>query len=242
MTGLGSAYAMELEAGQHDEHVFRKTMSGSAAGQKRKRIDFVLATDDSVATPSQPASSRSSDIYWSIVNGTNATQQVTPSTSDAAFVAKSQTRASTACTPCIICGVSLSHDMDTTALVAHEASIPHQASIQHRHPPSAIDRRSRGFGYLSSHGWDPDSHIGLGAKGEGRLDPVKAVEKKDKLGIGVAATVGGSKFNPKKIRPSYAMTKAEKQHEDRARARKAKKYEALIMGRHDVNEYTDVRP
>ena len=38
---------------------------------------------------------------------------------------------------------------------------------------------------LESQGWDPDSRVGLGADGNtGRLYPIRAREKKDRVGLG----------------------------------------------------------
>lgn len=38
---------------------------------------------------------------------------------------------------------------------------------------------------LESQGWDPDSRVGLGADGNtGRLYPIRAQEKKDRVGLG----------------------------------------------------------
>jgi hypothetical protein len=68
--------------------------------------------------------------------------------------------------------------------VQHHTSLAHQVALAHIHPPSSIDRTRKGLTYLESHGWDPDSRLGLGAQGEGILQPIHAKEKKDKAGIG----------------------------------------------------------
>lgn len=66
----------------------------------------------------------------------------------------------------------------------HEASLAHQVSLSHAHPPSSVDRTRKGVAYLKSYGWDPDSRLGLGASGEGIRHPIQAKEKKDKAGLG----------------------------------------------------------
>jgi len=38
---------------------------------------------------------------------------------------------------------------------------------------------------LENHGWDPDSRLGLGAEGRGRLHPVNAKENPQRQGLGV---------------------------------------------------------
>ncbi|KIW06742.1 uncharacterized protein PV09_02435 [Verruconis gallopava] len=68
--------------------------------------------------------------------------------------------------------------------VEHHTSLAHQAALAHIHPPSSIDRSRKGLAYLESQGWDPDSRKGLGMQGEGILQPLRALEKKDKAGIG----------------------------------------------------------
>ncbi|TKA74355.1 hypothetical protein B0A55_05523, partial [Friedmanniomyces simplex] len=71
-----------------------------------------------------------------------------------------------------------------TAASTHETSIAHQICLQHSHPPSHIDRTRRGLAVLEGQGWSPDSRLGLGAEGEGRLHPVKAVENPKRAGLG----------------------------------------------------------
>ena len=64
--------------------------------------------------------------------------------------------------------------------VAHEISpfkdqdlsTVHQICLQHSYPPSHLDRNHQGLRYLSYHGWDPDSRLGLGLSGKGIKAPV----------------------------------------------------------------------
>ena len=65
------------------------------------------------------------------------------------------------------------------------ASIASQLNFQYVKPPSNLDRSRKGFRYLEAQGWDPDKRAGLGVNEEGIAFPIKAVEKKDKAGVGV---------------------------------------------------------
>lgn len=74
----------------------------------------------------------------------------------------------------------------TTKHTPHEASMVHQICLQHSHPPSHLDRTRHGLRYLASYGWDPDSRIGLGAKGRtGILQPIKPKAKTSTSGLGL---------------------------------------------------------
>ncbi|PWY77656.1 hypothetical protein BO83DRAFT_435755 [Aspergillus eucalypticola CBS 122712] len=67
----------------------------------------------------------------------------------------------------------------------HEATLPHQLSLPHSHPPSHLDRTRPGLRYLEAYGWDPDSRVGLGPQGrEGIREPVKGKVKEDTVGLG----------------------------------------------------------
>jgi hypothetical protein len=95
----------------------------------------------------------------------------------------------------------------------HDASIAHQVSLAHSHPPSAIDRRRMGLAYLESCGWDPDSRKGLGVDGQGIAHPLKPKPKDNNLGIGLEI-------------PSGVLQQAKKEREgkenDRVKKRKLK--------------------
>lgn len=65
-------------------------------------------------------------------------------------------------------------------------------ALPHSHPPSSLDRARTGLAILQSQGWDPDSCPGLGANGQGILDPVRAVEVVDREGIGLHTVQAGS--------------------------------------------------
>ncbi|KAF8538831.1 hypothetical protein BDD12DRAFT_883966 [Trichophaea hybrida] len=66
----------------------------------------------------------------------------------------------------------------------HHHTIAHQSSLPHSRPPHHLPRRHVGLKILQSSGWDPDSTLGLGTEGQGGRYPVKAVEKKDRVGVG----------------------------------------------------------
>jgi hypothetical protein len=65
----------------------------------------------------------------------------------------------------------------------HVSSLPHQVATPHVHPPSHLPREHIGLRYLTSHGWDPDSRLGLGARQSGIAVPIKAKEKNDTAGL-----------------------------------------------------------
>lgn len=222
---------MEQVQSLSDELAVEDLSHPPRTGRKYRQIDFVPAIEDAPVLAPKPVSRQSSDLYRAIV-------MKSPSGSENGALADGRKAVDTI--PCDICGAHLALNAQTQTLVAHEASIRHQSSLQHQHPPSAIDRRSRGFTYLSSRGWDPDGHIGLGAKGEGRLDPVRAVEKKNKFGIGARDSAIKKPVQESK-QPAKPLMKGERKRLNKAKARQAKKYEALIMGNHEVNRYTGVK-
>jgi len=70
-------------------------------------------------------------------------------------------------------------------LAGHELTLAHQASLEHSFPPHH-HRRGVGLKILEEKGWDPDERKGLGKELQGERYPVKAVEKKDRRGLGAA--------------------------------------------------------
>ena len=81
--------------------------------------------------------------------------------------------------------------------------------------------------YLVSCGWDPDSREGLGRRGEGRRVPVKAVEKRDTLGLGVVkpAVVVLDKVIKKKVGAKEARLLAAREK------RRDEQLRELVLGR-----------
>jgi len=107
--------------------------------------------------------------------------------------------------------------IDKTAnATPHEITLAHLVSIQHSHPPHSIDRTSKGFAVLESHGWDPDSRTGLGANGQGVLYPIRAKEKNDRYGIGIDPQKPGPVVKAR-VEKLNAKQMQEKAREDKKR-------------------------
>ncbi|KAK0311369.1 hypothetical protein LTR91_006146 [Friedmanniomyces endolithicus] len=149
------------------------------AGIKRKRIQFVASTNESATTQSLPTTPRdsASKRYLDIVLKT--TDETERLSSGRATCPEQKA--------CEICHRPLLREDGT---VPHETSIAHQICLQHSHPPSHVDRTRKGLAVLEGHGWSPDSRLGLGAEGEGRLHPVKAVRNPARVGIGAKLEKG----------------------------------------------------
>ena len=170
------------------------------AGLKRKRIQFVPSTTTTTsqsrglpttasktvaerylsialkkAIPESPGLETSSDY------GGHLRAPAEPQAHDALDLLGEETAT---IAQCDICHKPVAAS-DAQTQTSHERSITHQICLQHSHPPSHIDRTRKGLNVLSSQGWDPDTRLGLGAKGsEGRLYPVRAVENPNKSGLG----------------------------------------------------------
>ena len=209
------------------------------AGIKRKRVQFVSATeiDTIVPNPSRPPTTNAGDRYLSIVLRNQKKQQVELDQENANTAEVSLENASSQTVFCEICKLPIS-PISGSSLVAsrpHEASLVHQFCLEHSHPPSHLDRQSHGLKYLSSYGWDPDSRLGLGAKGEGTRAPLKGKVKNDTVGLGVK--VGGEKGqvveNPI-VRRLDAKGVKRKDDEDRKRRERLQK---MFYGNADVAKY-----
>ncbi|KAK3670201.1 hypothetical protein LTR78_009957 [Recurvomyces mirabilis] len=153
------------------------------AGIKRKRILFVASTsDEAILTPTRPATTTTTtaaDRYLAIVLKTPKVDALTADHAVGGEVAGDQLK--TDDPTCNICHRPMTAE-DTTQ--SHSTSIAHQICLQHSHPPSHVDRTRKGLAVLENQGWDPDSRLGLGAAGEGRLYPVRATENPNKAGLG----------------------------------------------------------
>ncbi|KAF2771443.1 hypothetical protein EJ03DRAFT_308780 [Teratosphaeria nubilosa] len=187
------------------------------AGIKRKRVQFVPSTEDTRSVrclPVTPSALSAADRYLSIVRkGPDGS-----------------TIPNGAAHPiCEIC----KRPIDPSATSAHESSLTHQIALQHSHPPLNVDRKRKGFAVLESHGWDPDSRLGLGAKGsEGRLQPVRATEKVDRAGLG-AKLDGGVKVKERVIK----MDAGKVQVLEGERKRKAEKLRNAFYRSEEVERY-----
>lgn len=203
------------------------------AGLKRKRVEFVRATDPDADTTIKATGKQTApigDVYASIVLG--ETPKDSTSKSDlAGEKGKDSTAASSTKEPeppiCPICSLPI-----TTTLQKHEASLAHQVSLEHSHPPSALDRSRMGLRALESQGWDPDSRLGLGREGEGTRFPIKAVPKEDTLGVG--ATQPAKREVKEKPRPLTAKEMRALADKER---RKGERLQAELYGRVDVEKY-----
>lgn len=179
----------EYEIPLRDQRIF-------GAGLKRKRVQSVPSTPETASTRSLSAtpSTSAADKYLSIVlkNAPQSAQTVSDSPAtklaaieDAGLPSNEEVADSTAgkqyaaATECDIC-----HRPPLGQGVKHESSIAHQICLQHSHPPSHVDRTRKGLAVLETQGWDPDSRLGLGVGGEGRLHPVKATENPMRAGLG----------------------------------------------------------
>lgn len=172
------------------------------AGVKKQGIKFVPASAPSITTETaKPVNV--GNRYLEIVFG----KKTVSDKDQAAAIATS----SSTCDICML-------PVNAATAVAHETSLAHQVCLEHIHPPSAIDRTRKGAAYLKDMGWDPDSRLGLGASGDGRLYPIQPKEKVDKAGIGIQSDPksGMSKvqkklLNPKELRKLEAEKKKRNQ-------------------------------
>lgn len=194
------------------------------AGLKRKRVHFVASTEQAQLNTSLPASSKKSssaaDRYLAIVLGQSNTAErsvsapATGSGSDMSEAAASkriedsdtasENTASGDAMPTaegsdLYCDVCSCRIAANTSKAAHERGIAHQISLQHSYPPSHVDRSRKGLAVLQDHGWDPDGRLGLGAKGEGILQPIKAVDNPHKAGVGARLAPVRAKEKPVKL-------------------------------------------
>ncbi|EHA27832.1 hypothetical protein CBS63078_4890 [Aspergillus niger] len=192
-------YFLPLE----DQRVF-------GAGIRRKRVPFVrssehhLSTTDSTthisSEPATPASTGQSiaNKYLSIVLSKSNPATPTPESEPSSHPQKDDADDDDICPVCNLPYTTPTHHTSDTTTDngegeersrrrrhIHEATLPHQLSLPHSHPPSHLDRTRPGLRYLAAYGWDPDSRVGLGPQGrEGIREPVKGKLKEDTVGLG----------------------------------------------------------
>ena len=209
------------------------------AGLKRKRIQFVPAGTTPPPAQSPPAKN-AAQRYLSIVLGNTGTQlekradeNTTPgSTADAASPTEALQD-----DRCEICNLPITSitDVSTGETKPHETSLVHQVCLAHSHPPSHLDRTRTGLKYLSSYGWDPDSRLGLGAKGEGVRVPLKAKVKNDTVGLGVERAISkGQAVSKKKVERLDAKGVRRKELEGKKRG---ERLQQMFYGKEDVEKY-----
>ena len=154
------------------------------AGIKRKRIQFVPPSSAIVSAIDSPSVSSSSaaERYLSIVLKPSS-QSSGPDSS--AKLYKQEQPEEYKVPQCNICNHPIH---STSSSTPHEAALVHQICLEHSHPPFDVDRCRKAFGVLSSQGWDPESHKGLGVSGQGVLHPIKARENPKRAGLGLKAS------------------------------------------------------
>lgn len=228
------------------------------AGLKRKRVEFVAAKEDDLtsATASSAAARKSAaaaaigDLYASVVLASqtkNPDGLKSASHTEAAEVTTGDHVGDDGQQQQLLCNICLLPII--SSLADHNASLAHQVSIQHSHPPSHLDRSRMGLRTLASQGWDPDARTGLGRQGVGMRFPIKVAAKDDTLGIGAAIPPVNGKGqkvgdqskqghdqekdkSEKKSLSAKEMRAARKQEKD-----KAERLQQEIYGRVDVERY-----
>lgn len=222
---------VESESGSDNEDdipLHRKKAFG--AGLKRKKVEFVPAQDPDASSTINGAGTNSTstligDLYASVV-----LKQDAPPTSNNK---EPET--------CSVCGLPI-----TTTKEKHEASLAHQASITHSHPPSALDRSRMGLRTLASRGWDPDARVGLGREGEGMRYPIKVLAKEDNMGIGAAEEAKRLEEERKKKKvvveePVKVLSAKELKAQEVKQRKKGEVLQREIFGRGDLDQYLQRR-
>jgi hypothetical protein len=225
------------------------------AGLKRQKVEFVRAQDADVssvtasaaAAKEKAAAAAIGDLYASVVltekkKKEEQTQDLDTKRCSSAPALSVEDEKALEPRVCDICGLPI-----TSSVSEHNASLAHQVSIQHSHPPSHLDRSRMGLRTLASQGWDPDARIGLGREGLGMRFPIKVASKDDTLGIGaVIPSVEGKGENAgkqgedgkkkdekeKKTLSAKEMKALRKKEKERA-----ERLQQEIYGRVDVERY-----
>ncbi|KAK2745481.1 ATPase with role in protein import into the ER [Onygenales sp. PD_40] len=236
-------YFLPLE----DQRVF-------GAGIKRKRVPFVPSSEAVLSTSKDtsgtssiqsPQSEPSSigDKYLSIVLSSSGARNSNPDSS----LARSKSTPpsalpseSNSALTCEICRLPLSSAPprskdDGNTAQPHEASLAHQVCLPHSHPPSAIDRTRTGYKYLSTQGWDPDSRLGLGARGQGIQIPIKIKVKNDTLGLGIKPPKPNER--PAKVKKEEKLNAKQVRKMEQESKHKGDKLREMFYSREDVEKY-----
>ncbi|KFA63630.1 hypothetical protein S40285_03168 [Stachybotrys chlorohalonatus IBT 40285] len=214
---------------EDDVPLHRKQPFG--AGLKRKRVEFVPAREPdelAVGTISDGDAMEgvmAGDLYASIVMGSASDNTVYPSNDKANEEPKPSTPI------CYLCSLPI-----TTSVREHQASLAHQVSVTHSHPPSALDRSRMGLRTLAAQGWNPDARIGLGREGEGMRFPITATAKEDNLGIG-ATQIKRDADAKTQEKPTKPLSKKERKELEKKERERAERLQREIFGRVDVERY-----
>ena len=202
------------------------------AGIQRQRVKFVASSSRS--SPPGDALQRSSsaaDAYRSIVlKSTTAESQSEPPSATLSL----STSPSLNPTLCEVCSLPLTQLTPLPNGTPHEASLVHQVCLPHNHPPSCVDRGRKGLAILQSYGWDPDERRGLGVTGEGILHPIKAREKKDKMGVGAKLDKASETMKRKKEERLDAGKVRKRDDEER---RKTERLRRMFYANEDLERY-----
>ena len=214
------------------------------AGITKRRVNFVPpATVAPQTAPSVLDGPAVADLYRSIVledgsrkNNKETNERNVPSkSSDLA-----QTNAQLDGAICEICNLPLESSSTSVSTPAnpHEASLVHQVYLSHSRPPSNLDRTRKGLVYLSSYGWDPESRLGLGATGHGRLAPVRGNLKNDTLGVGFEETLRKSSQGIVRVEKKVEKLDAKRMRKLEAKERRKRgRLQEMFYGGDEVTRY-----
>lgn len=201
------------------------------AGLKRKRVEFVRAQESdvtsAVAAEKKASAAAVGDFYASIVLGAKKTSSDGGEEKPAVEVKEDRI--------CDVCSLPI-----VSSVAEHNASLAHQVSIKHSHPPSHLDRSRMGLRTLNSQGWDPDARVGLGKEGDGMRFPIKVVAKDDTLGIGAVVPAAGEKAAEEKAvkkEEKKSLSAKEMKALRKKEKEKAERLQQEIYGRVDVERY-----
>lgn len=174
------APAEENKEDEDDVPLHRKRPFGS--GIRMEPVKFVPASSDLQSVATEPSSvstqagQSAADAYLSIVMAKAKTKPPSEIKDGDASDGPPQIF-------CETCRVSVgTTEQDHRQ---HQTTMAHQLSLQHSHPPSALDRSRMGLTYLRTYGWDPDSRKGLGADAQGIVYPLKGTVREDNAGLGI---------------------------------------------------------
>ena len=189
------------------------------AGIKRKRIDFIPATDGAKSNGHQ-GPRRIGEKYLSIVLKDRSSQHDGRVDKDSEPVIAHETPTESSCLDgealCEICKMPIIVEKpEAVATTPHDLSLAHQVCVQHSFPPSHLDRNRQGLKYLSSYGWDVDSRKGLGASGEGRRAPVRATVKNNTVGLGMEIPHGQKRVERIQLLDAGKVRKLDDQEKQR---------------------------
>ncbi|KZZ91288.1 G-patch domain containing protein [Ascosphaera apis ARSEF 7405] len=209
---------------------------GAAPGGTRATYEAQGPTE--VTRQTSPISTRSSpgpisNIEESVISREGGVQPLTgPSKNYGEIHASNHAGAAVVCE---VCNRSIP-DMSVSSIRKHEATFVHQVSLPHSHPPSSIDRTRTGYKYLESHGWNPDSRLGLGSAGQGIREPLKTRVKKDTVGLGIDVEKLKKEGKAVQKKEKKLNAKEVRQMEESGK-KKSKKLRRMFYASDDIEKY-----